>query len=241
MYKLLDGQPGFYESYIGDDALLVLRSIVCNSFKNLIYENYLKRLSKYSIENLNDYQSEHFYFDHGSIFNKVARCISANDIEIICKLNFLKKLFTDLSVEYISDEENIGRPNIYWRLVRPDAIDDVGPLHVDSWFWNLGHGRIESNQRRIKIWIPLYLDVGKSGFSLVRNSHLEKFRYGSIYKNGINKPTFDPMQVEGRVELISSIPGTAIIFNDDLIHGGVVGGNKARLSLEFTMVSSKNV
>ena len=29
----------------------------------------------------------------------------------------------------VSDEDNLGRPNIYWRLVRPGYAQDVGPLH----------------------------------------------------------------------------------------------------------------
>jgi ectoine hydroxylase-related dioxygenase (phytanoyl-CoA dioxygenase family) len=46
---------------------------------------------------------------------------------------------------------------------------------------------------------------------------------------------------ELNVVIFNSHPGEAIIFNDQLLHGGAVGQNETRVSLEFTMFVKKKI
>ena len=38
---------------------------------------------------------------------------------------------------YLFEKDFLGWPNFYWRIVRPNKVNDVGPLHRDEWFWKL--------------------------------------------------------------------------------------------------------
>ena len=73
-----------------------------------------------------------------------------------------------------SDEDSIGRPEIYWRLVRPNKLNDVGPLHADSWFWNLNN---KKKDKRFKLWVPIHCEINNTGFRYVPNSHVKKWKY----------------------------------------------------------------
>lgn len=238
MLQSILNDPGYVQWFIGEHDLTQLRKIVKKSFDCLITEFFNNQCEKLTFDTLDEYNSKNFSFDHSVIFSKKSRCIQFEDIEAVFNLKFYQKIVSDFGVRYVSDEENLGRPNIYWRIVRSDSPTDVGPFHADSWFWDLGHGKIGSNERRIKIWIPLFQEQGKSGFGLVPNSHKENFEYGSVFKDGILKPTFDETKIKDRIVLLDSKPGTAVLFNDNLLHGGIVGGNKTRVSIEFTLVTS---
>ena len=74
----------------------------------------------------------------------------------------LKSFFGEIS---ISDEENLGYGNIYWRLVRPNEFSDIGPIHRDSWFWELNKNFPRPNFpfQRIKVWIAIETEAGKIG------------------------------------------------------------------------------
>jgi hypothetical protein len=145
----------------------------------------------------------------------------------------LKKIFGNF---IISNEEGIELEEIYWRLVRPNKKEDVGPLHADSWFWDLGHGKSDSNTIRIKLWMPLYSEPGLNGFRYVSNSHLMNIKYVGEKRNGILKPKIIDDENNFKIEVFDGKPGEAIIFNDKLLHGGMVGGSKTRVSIEFTIL-----
>ena len=83
------------------------------------------------------------------------------------------KLFEDLKnifgKIFITDEENIGHSNIYWRCVRPHPYNDIGPFHKDKWFGDLGCEKLKKIIR-VKIWISLLTDSKKLGFRFVKGS-----------------------------------------------------------------------
>lgn len=135
--------------------------------------------------------------------------------------------------------ENVGREEIYWRLVRPNEKNDIGPLHADSWFWELGHGVTPDKVVRVKIWIGIYVDLGFNGFVYIPDSHLKDWPYHAEMKNGFYKPVIDVAEDNLDRLLFESNPGDTMIFHDKLLkllHGGAIGrGNCTRVSLEFTM------
>ena len=68
------------------------------------------------------------------------------------------------------------------------------------------------------------------------NPHLNTFvTRGSDTVTQIPKPKIGISEKDLNVEIFNSQPGEAIVFNDQLLHGGVVGQSKTRVSLEFTI------
>ena len=141
-------------------------------------------------------------------------------------------------VKGISDEESIGRPNYYWRLVRPHSTLDVGPPHRDEWFWALNpqHLMPSTELRRIKVWVPLIVDKGKNGLLVSKKSHLsDNIDWHGEDRHGIKKPVLDTDPSELDFYLLETCPGEAVIFHDKLVHtGSINNSDQHRLSFEFT-------
>ena len=93
---------------------------------------------------------------------------------------------------------------------------------------------------RIKIWIPLYCEKDLNGLYIVPNSHKQDYTYRSEQRDGKLKPLPNFTIEPGELQLCSTSPGDAIIFHDELLHGGAIGGKKTRVSVEFTMLVKKS-
>ena len=92
----------------------------------------------------------------------------------------------------VSDEDNLGRPNIYWRLVRPQEKGDIGPLHRDSWFWELNDDfpTPKYDFYRLKVWLPIFTEIGLNGLLLEPFSQKRvDIKWSGEKRHGINKPT----------------------------------------------------
>ena len=77
------------------------------------------------------YEASHL-LDHVSIWPKKVRILLQNAVSEIRKVNFIGQLEDYFGPFGIFDEDNVGREEIYWRLVRPNDKNDVGPLHADA-------------------------------------------------------------------------------------------------------------
>ena len=158
-------------------------------------------------------------------------------------LHILKEnpYFTFRETDFITDEERLGYPNLYWRCVRPNARSDVGSIHADKWFWDLGHGSTPTGFTRVKTWLPLLQQAGVYGLQILPYSHLENFEYD--YKVGLDGKKRPLLINEGKVkEKMQSAAvdvGDAIVFNDRLLHGGVSTGS-LRISIEWTTCLKNN-
>ena len=136
----------------------------------------------------------------------------------------------------ISGESEVEKEEIYWRLVRPGAAQDVGPVHADRWFWDLGNGVTPPGVERVKIWIAVVTQPGRNGLQVVPGSHMRDYRWHGEERDGIRKPVFDEDQEQIGLELLEFVPGQAIVFNDSLLHAGAVNqGSTTRVSVEFTL------
>jgi len=172
--------------------------------------------------------------DHKKLWPKEERCLNKDHIKIFRRFDFIKILNDTFGTFQITDEDEIGREEIYWRLVRPDCEDDVGPLHADSWFWELNNSK-EKDSKRFKIWIPIFCEENETGFMYASGSHKRKWHYDSVLKDGKFKPIPKINENEIIVSKFMGKPGDIILFNDKLIHGGYSTSNKTRVSLEFTL------
>jgi hypothetical protein len=58
--------------------------------------------------------------------------------------------------------------------------------------------------------------------------------------DGKMKPINDPrLELDRSLISVPTKPGQFILFHDDLVHGGLVGGDKTRISFEMTLLIRK--
>jgi hypothetical protein len=170
-------------------------------------------------------------FEHGTVWPKQTRILSTSHVGAIRNMGFSQALLEEFGDFGISDDE------LNWRLVRPHADDDVGPVHADGWFWELGYGRIPPGWDRFKIWVPIYSEVGANGLSVKPYSHLRRdWKRHAEVRHGMAKPVLDENVDELNMQLLPLEPGAMVMFHDALLHGGVVNrGTRCRVSLELTI------
>jgi hypothetical protein len=181
--------------------------------------------------------TEHMRFDKfasdNSLWTKRNRLLSKpatlrfQSISLFDELKALMGPFT------ISDEEDLGYSNIYFRLVRPSEPADVGPPHADSWFWEIAN---QSANKRFKVWIPLWPLEGEPSFKFIPGSHKKKnlYSYKTVNKSGLLKPEITNQIPNDKFFYHGAVAGVPILFHDDLIHGGQVTNRSLRISIEFT-------
>jgi len=222
-------------------------------FRFTIEEQWLARIAAQHPEHkesfrklgLENYHKLSHLVDHRTLWGKEMRLFSQKAVDKIKQFPFIDKL-TELFVEFsISDVvcgDTIveGRQEIYWRIVRPYSVSDVGPIHADKWFHNVlgsGYGMFPQGVVTIKIWIPIYCEPGKSGLIVIPDSHKSDWRYEYVEKDGFKKPVIlEDVDKLGGV-LVPTDPGTLLIFNERLLHGGAVNqGDITRVSSEVTLV-----
>jgi hypothetical protein len=173
--------------------------------------------------------------DHAALWPKRSRILGPQAVEEIRSTSLAARLQRELGNFAISDEEQIGWPEVYWRIVRPGCASDVGPLHADAWFWELGHGVTPPGCTRVKVWVAVVAEPGRSGLLLVPGSHHRHWRYHAEHRDGMLKPRLEEETPDP--QLIAAGPGDAVVFHDRLLHGGAVSrGTLTRISFEFTLL-----
>ena len=139
------------------------------------YPSIYKRIID-SCVTLADYHTISPGLDHSSLWPKINRILPQGFATSFLSSDYFCFLRQNLGDFEVSDEESLGYPNFYWRLVRPHASDDVGPAHRDSWFWQL-NPQYEPKfhyQRRLKVWVAVNTTVGQSGLLIAPQSHLDQ-------------------------------------------------------------------
>ena len=245
-YELRDN-PGYTKKLsLNNKELSLFRNAITKQWEERIFES-SKNIGKTIIEKkikLHDYHKISNKLDHSNLWTKKSRILSKQFHEKFENTSFfykLRSLFGDIS---ISDEENLGYGNIYWRLVRPNQSEDIGPIHRDSWFWELNKNFPKPNFpfQRIKVWIAIETEIGKSGLLVEKNSHKRSdINWRGQLKHGIMKPVLLDKEDSFEMTLVNTLPGESIIFNDNLLHGGALNlGLKTRISTEFTILQKIN-
>lgn len=218
-------------------------------FRGLITDHWLGRLGemypadvvdKFRRAGLPRYHELVALVDHKALWPKTARLLPASAVARIRELPFMQTLAAEFGPFTISNEEEIYSEEIYWRIVRPQAASDVGPLHADAWFWELGHGITPPDTVRVKVWIPFYSEPGMNGLKVLPGSHRENWPYHGELRDGFVKPQSDFDEKTVPMELLNIPPGTLVVFHDRLLHGGALNsGQTTRVSAEFTMFASR--
>jgi len=238
----VNGSLGFSTSMsLNQDELSLIREAIKIQWLYRLQLLAPKHVRKFSETGLSDYHKLSHLVDHAAAWPKTARVFPREVISELRNRPFFKALEAEFGKFELSDEENFGWENLYWRLVRPGP-SDVGPIHSDSWFWDLGHGQMpEYPCERVKIWIAIYTAPGKNGLLVIPGSHTRTdWKWHSEEKAGLKKPVFDEKLEELDLHLVETHPGQAVVFHDKLLHGGAENlADTCRVSIELTMLVRK--
>tara|TARA_X000000368_G_scaffold8892_1_gene6983 strand:- start:626 stop:1381 length:756 start_codon:yes stop_codon:yes gene_type:complete len=235
-FKAVEENQGFSKGTLSKNDLTLFRDIIYKNYQKNLKANGLKDQELLSLP-ISDYHTFSDKIEHGAIWNKLSRILNPKEYKKILTADFFIQLHEELGEVVISDEEDIGYPEIYYRLVRPKPYVDVGPLHADKWFWDLGHGSVPNDvkRKRIKFWFSLWNCNHDTGFRFVEGSHLKDYKYTSEIRDGFAKPVFNEKSVSLDISYLQGEPGSFIIFNDRLLHGGYPTNQSTRVSFEFTL------
>ncbi len=233
---LLEGDPGYMIGLHFQPAeLAMVRGLIKDQWIERIGAASPQAVGTFEHMEMNRYHEACHLVDHKNLWPKANRILSREAVEAIRGTSLIRALEEEFGRFTVSDEEEVGHEEMYWRLVRPDSATDVGPLHADKWFWDLGHGKMPPDHQRVKVWISIFSDTGKNGFKFVEGSHKREWRYHGVERDGFVKPQIDEVESDLNAVIFASRPGDAIVFHDRLLHGGAPGGSSTRVSLEFTM------
>jgi len=203
---------------------------------DILTERYPQHSELFNTTDLFNYHTLDSYIDHKSLWTKQSRILPPSVISMMKEMPFYRHLYSLFRGFRISNEEQFQTEEVYWRIVRPLSDQDIGPLHADKWFWDLGHGVMPPDHWRLKVWIPLYCEPGKSGLRVVPYSHQKNYSYSHQFRDGMNKPLITTCESELNILLLDTQPGQIVVFNDTLIHGGAPSSDFTRFSIEFTML-----
>jgi len=234
--SIFNGEGFFTDKTLESREFNHLYKIVQKSYSDVLNIYYPKIKKNYLLQEYSDLKLDE---DHKRIWTKKNRLLKEKDIVEWLKMSelisYLNKIFGEVE---ISDEEKLGFPNVYWRLVRPNTEEDIGPLHRDEWFWLINRSsKIKTYHTRIKVWIPLLTEKGQNGLLVLPNSHKdEKIQWTKFEKNGQIKPKLNSFIKKENLKLLNLDKKNLVIFNDKLLHGGAINkGKLPRVSIEFTL------
>lgn len=210
--------------------------------KNVIYSDFCERIKNFDekltheedICSLKHYHLADFSKFHVPLWPKRHRMLNKEAISKLKSMNFFKSLFSMLNLKKIANADNIQEEEVYWRIVRPNCHDDIGSLHADSWFYTQNKVNPPKDIASLKLWIAIETDIGENGLCYIPGSHKVKYEYDLIDKKGMRKPLIRSCDAKHVVKFQAS-PGDTILFHDDFIHGGFIGGFNTRVSLEMAL------
>lgn len=235
----LEAGAGYYTGFrLTEGDLARARRSVQDHWRAILSKHYPRLATDIGNLPMDEYHVISEQVDHAGLWTKRTRILDQAECETLHEL----ELFTFLGDQFgdflITDDEGSGYGEIYWRLVRPGARDDIGPMHADSWFWKLGHGIPPGpGKKRVKIWVALWCDPGMGGLMVIPESQKREWPFYGEIRHGFTKPKSDINFAALNPKLVESPPGTAIIFSDDLLHGGAVTtGEHTRINLEFSIM-----
>ena len=235
--QINDGM-GYYLGFsFQQDELQQVRMLVQSQWMKNIKQNTGQQWENFSDCSMEEYHRFSNLINHASMWAKINRVLPYHAVEVIRSTSLIKALEDVYGKFTIANEENLEEEEISWRIVRPNESSDIGPLHADAWFWELGCGcAMPAGTRRVKVWIALYCVPGQNGLCVVPESQKKEWRYHAAKKAGLIKPEIDENESTLPVQLIYTKSGDAIVFHDKLLHRGAANNtNCTRVSLEFTM------
>ena len=241
-------QPGFQQIAFGADGFvqesgLSVRDLA--TVRALIREQWLQRIQQFAPRDvdefaalgLGEYHELASKLDHGSLWSKEHRLLPLESVATFKQTEYYQSLNAFFGGVEISDEDQQGWEQVYWRLVRPNCPEDVGPMHADIWFAQLEPEFFPPDRSRLKVWIAIECEPGKNGLAVVPGSHLKDWQFRGELRDNKLKPVIEENVAELDSTLVKTSPGEAIVFDERLLHQGVINrGQRTRVSIEFTIL-----
>lgn len=241
--EAIRGSPGYFSDWVlSDDELAELRAVVRDHFVARLAARYPALGAVAAATPMAAYHTYADRIDHAAYWEKSNRVLPGAAVARIRALPFFRRLEQALGPVRISNESNLEDEEVYWRIVRPHERTDVGDTHADAWYWELGNGVTPPGKTRVKIWIGLHMEPGKSGLFVFPDSHRNgAYNYRGGERHGLVKPIFtDQMDSAERID-ITAPDGRCVLFHDRLLHGGIPNvGERTRISIEWTLFVDKN-
>lgn len=231
----IKNSPGYFQGLrLDGDELSMVRELVSGHMAEQLGRIAPDKVGLFRSTPLEQYHRISSQLPHERLLTRQQRILPAAAVDRIKSTSLYQALQEHFSVADITDEEGVGRPSVSLRLVRPGFESDVGSLHADDWFWQIYGFTVPPGMKRVKVWVAVCCETGKSGLLLSPDSHKRAWRYHLIDRAGMKKPLLDEDE-RPVLELFQSRPGDAVVFNYDLLHGGAVTrGAETRVSIEFT-------
>jgi hypothetical protein len=242
--SIVFGEQGYCEDIrLRPDELSKLREITTKSWLDVIRRVAPDKVEQFEQNGIERYHRLSHLIDHTSVWTTQARTYSAKMVDVIRSLSifdFFDRECPDYRIgSAMPPYGDWGSTRINWRLVRPGNGTDLGPIHADYWFDAVLDGwRPDPDIIRLKIWIPIYLEPGLTGFACLPGSHRSRLPFArKRLPDGGVKPEFNEADLPAPLQTVPTICGTALLFNYSLVHRGANSdlARRTRVSMELTL------
>ena len=124
----LENESGYLTGlHLTQDELIKIQSLITSSWLLNIGNNTTPQIAEeFKSAGINRYHELAHLLDHGSMWPKVSRILNPDAVAEIRNMSLIRRLEDQFGYFEISDEDNVGHEEIYWRLVRPNSPIDVG-------------------------------------------------------------------------------------------------------------------
>jgi hypothetical protein len=219
-------------------------SIIYNLFLNKISGIVHNNLIKSGVNIPGDFELIHYHkycndYLHRRMWNKKSRIFDEQFIRKYEITSWLNEICSIKPNYHVLDIEKIGYPEIYFRLVRPNKIEDISGPHTDGAYYEVTDKISEEKWKNwIKVWIPICHENRDNTLLLYPSSmnHSPKF----IPKEFQDKPR--PVLLENIENYYPCLNpnldnGIALYFSPYLLHGALNSMNSkyTRVSIEFAI------
>jgi hypothetical protein len=230
------------------DELAELRRLTTRSWLDVIRKVAPERLKEFENIEIDQYHELSHLIDHARVWTSETRTFSAEVVDAVRSFSLFELFNRECPGYRICSEMppygDLGRGRMNWRLVRPGDGIDLGPIHADYWFEAVvdGWAGKPTDTLKVKIWIPIYLEPGLTGFAYLPRSHKMDLAFTrKPVGNSGYKPYFDPADLPSPLAKLDTPPGTAVLFNYNLVHQGAnsTRATRTRVSMETTLEVSR--
>jgi len=239
------GDDGFsIDVTLAPGELAELRRLTTKSWLDAIGRVAPDKRADFEDLGIEDYHLLSHVVDHACIWTTETRTYPAEVVDTIRSFSLFDLFANECRGYRICSEMppygDLGRPRVNWRLVRPGDGTDLGPIHADYWFEAVvdGWNSKPTETVKVKIWIPIFLEQGLTGFSYLPGSHRQQLAFGKKrLADGLYKPHFDEADLPAPLKTLDTPCGTAVLFNYNLVHRGANSdkARRTRVSMELTL------
>jgi hypothetical protein len=238
------GEEGYCdEMHLRPDELSTLRKITSETWLSVIRRVAPDKVKQFERNGIEQYHQLSHLIDHARIWSTQERTYpteAVDEIRSFSVFDFFDREFPGYRISTaMPPYGDWGRTRINWRLVRPGKGLDLGPIHADHWFEAVIDGwRPDPETVRVKMWVPIHLELGLTGFAYLPGSHRMSLPFGrKSLADGSVKPEFDEANLPCPLKTMLTPCGTALLFNYSLVHRGENSdrATRTRVSMELTL------